>query len=252
VTQPRPLEATRVATPVAADTGRRFRSAATEFPHAVLSNGNYVTVVTTPAAIDRYRGRSITRDRRDATRDRAASSSTCATPERVPVVRHGPASGKEPQDYLVTLAPERVTFHRVDDSLATNLDIAVSTEETWKSGVCRSRTTAAGSARSTSRATRDRTGRAGAIWRIRLSASLFIENGYLPDRPRSGPAPARRTRRGRSVGRARAERGRPPYGALECETDRAASSAAAAVPTIRRRSTAVRFSNTAGARLIPF
>jgi cyclic beta-1,2-glucan synthetase len=35
----------------------------------------------------------------------------------------------EPQDYLVTLEPDRATFRRVDDDIATNLEIAVSTED---------------------------------------------------------------------------------------------------------------------------
>jgi cyclic beta-1,2-glucan synthetase len=132
VTQPRPLEATRVATPVAADNGRRFRSAATEFPHAAfLSNGNYVTVVTNAGGgSSRYRGRSITRDRRDATRD-PGGQFIYLRDARTGAVWSATAQpfGKEPQDYLVTMAPDRITFHRVDDGRAPNLDIAVSTED---------------------------------------------------------------------------------------------------------------------------
>ena len=132
VTQPRPLEATRAASPVSADALRRFRSAATQFPHAAfLSNGNYVTVITTAGGgSSRCRGRSVTRERRDGTcdpggqfiylRDVRTGSVWSATAQPF---------GTEPQDYLVTLAPERATFHRMDDGIATNMDIAVSTED---------------------------------------------------------------------------------------------------------------------------
>ena len=70
VTQPRPLEATRVVTPMAPDAVRRFRSPATRFPHAAfLSNGNYISIVThTGGGVSLCRGRSVTRSRRDATR----------------------------------------------------------------------------------------------------------------------------------------------------------------------------------------
>jgi cyclic beta-1,2-glucan synthetase len=132
VTQPRPLEATRVTTPMAADAVRRFRSPATRFPHAAfLSNGNYVSIVThTGGGVSLCRGRAVTRGRRDVTCDRGSQfiylrdvrtgSVWSATAQPTPA---------EPRDYIVTLAPERVTFRRVDDGIATNLEIAVSPED---------------------------------------------------------------------------------------------------------------------------
>src|SRR5205814_7742599 len=132
VSQPRPLEATRLATPAGTETIRRFKSASTPFPHAAfLSNGNYVSIVTNAGGgSSRWRGRAITRDRRDATtdpggqyiylRDVRTGNVWSATAQ--------PFAG-DPEDYLATLAPERATFHRVDDGIATNLDIAVSTED---------------------------------------------------------------------------------------------------------------------------
>ena len=132
VTQPRPLEATRVATPIAADAVRRFRSPATRFPHAAfLSNGNYVSIVThTGGGVSLCRGRSVTRGRRDVTCDRGSHfiylrdvrTGSVWSPTAQPTL-------VEPRDYIVTLAPERVTFRRVDDGIATNLEIAVSPED---------------------------------------------------------------------------------------------------------------------------
>ncbi len=132
VTQPRPLEATRVATPSGADAVRRFKSAMTQFPHAgFLSNGNYVSIITNAGGgSSRWRGRVVTRDRRDATTD-PAGQYIYLRDVRTGGVWSATAQpfGVDPQDYLVTLAPERASFHRVDDGIATNLDIAVSTED---------------------------------------------------------------------------------------------------------------------------
>ena len=132
VTQPRPLEATRVSMPVSTDAVRRFKSVSTHFPHAAfLSNGNYVSIITNSGGgSSRWRGRQVTRDRRDATRD-PGGQYIYLRDVRTGLVWSATAQpfGGEPQDYLVTLAPERATFHRVDDGIATNLDIAVSTED---------------------------------------------------------------------------------------------------------------------------
>jgi cyclic beta-1,2-glucan synthetase len=132
VTQPRPLEATRVAGPVAVATVRRFRSAATEFPHAAfLSNGNYVAIITNAGGGASFcRGRAVTRSRRDVTRD-PGSHFIYLRDVRTGSVWSATAqpAGTEPQDYHVTLAPDRATFHRLDDGIVTNLDIAVSTED---------------------------------------------------------------------------------------------------------------------------
>ena len=132
VTQPRPLEATRVAAPLAVDAVRRFRSPATGFPHAAfLSNGNYIAIVTNAGGgASLCRGRAVTRSRRDPTRD-PGSQFIYLRDVRTGSVWSATAQplSKEPADYLVTLAPERATFHRVDDGIATNLEIAVSTED---------------------------------------------------------------------------------------------------------------------------
>jgi cyclic beta-1,2-glucan synthetase len=76
ITQPRPLEATRVAAPIAVDAVRRFRSPATRFPHAAfLSNGNYIAIVTNAGGgASLCRGRAVTRGRRDPTRDHGSQS----------------------------------------------------------------------------------------------------------------------------------------------------------------------------------
>ncbi len=132
ITRPRPLEATRVAAPVAVDAVRRFRTPATQFPHAAfLSNGNYIAVVTNAGGgTSSYRGRSVTRSRRDPTRD-LGGSFIYLRDVRTGAVWSATAQPlrEEPQDYLVTLEPDRALFRRADDDIATNLEIAVSTED---------------------------------------------------------------------------------------------------------------------------
>jgi cyclic beta-1,2-glucan synthetase len=132
IAQPRPVEETRAAGPVPALALRRFRSPHTRFPHAqFLSNGNYTAVVTNAGGGASFcRGRAVTRDREDPTcdpgsqflylRDVRSGSVWSATfhPTR-----------KEPETYVVTFLPEKATFHRRDDDVATQLDIAVSTED---------------------------------------------------------------------------------------------------------------------------
>ena len=120
-------------TPIAVDAVRRFRSPATRFPHAAfLSNGNYVSIVTNSGRRRELVPRPL-RHARPARRDArpaAASSSTCGMCEPGPSGRRRRSrSIVEPRDYLVTLAPERATFHRVEDGIATNLEIAVSPED---------------------------------------------------------------------------------------------------------------------------
>ncbi|MEP7308093.1 MAG: glucoamylase family protein [Acidobacteriota bacterium] len=132
VMQPRPVEATRITGPIAVDALRRFRSPTTAFPHATfLSNGHYVAIVTNAGGGASFcRGRSVTRDGRDATRDpvnhciylRDARSGSVWSPTGQPF-------NSDPQDYLVTLAPERAAFHLLHEGIATNLEIAVSPED---------------------------------------------------------------------------------------------------------------------------
>ena len=132
ITQPRPVEETRVAGPLPALAIRRFRSPHTRFPHAqFLSNGNYTAVVTNAGGGASFcRGRAITRYRQDSTcdpgshflylRDVRSGSVWSAT--------FHPTS-KEPEEYVVTFLPEKATFQRRDDDIATQLDVAVSTED---------------------------------------------------------------------------------------------------------------------------
>ncbi len=132
LTQPRPLEATRVSAPVAVDAVRRFRSAATRFPHATfLSNGNYVSIVTSAGGgASTCRGRSVTRSRPDATCD-TGSQFIYLRDVRDGAVWSATARpmSAEPADYVATLGPERATFRRTTDGIATNLEITVSPED---------------------------------------------------------------------------------------------------------------------------
>jgi cyclic beta-1,2-glucan synthetase len=132
ITRPRPVEETRVAGPTPALAVRRFRSAHTAFPYAqFLSNGSYTTVVTNAGGGASFcRGRAVTRHREDPTRDpgsqflylRDVRSGALWSATYQPIA-------KEPDDYVVTFLAEKATFHRRDDDIATQLDIAVSTED---------------------------------------------------------------------------------------------------------------------------
>jgi cyclic beta-1,2-glucan synthetase len=131
-TVPRPLDEMHVAGPVPAVSLRRYRSAATAFPHAqFLSNGSYVTVVTNAGGgASSWRGLSVTKSRHDATRDPGSQFIYLRD------VRNGSVwsatyhpTAQEPDDYLVTFLPERATVRRRDDEVSTELDVAVSTED---------------------------------------------------------------------------------------------------------------------------
>jgi cyclic beta-1,2-glucan synthetase len=132
IAQPRPVEETRVAGPLPALAIRRFRSPHTRFAHAqFLSNGNYTTVVTNAGGGASFcRGRAVTRHREDPTADpgsqylylrdvrSGATWSATFQPTRA-----------EPDDYVVTFLPEKATFRRRDHDIATQLDVAISTED---------------------------------------------------------------------------------------------------------------------------
>ncbi len=132
ITRPRPVEETRMAGPAPALAARRFRSPHTLFPHAqFLSNGNYTAVVTNAGGGASFcRGRAVTRHREDPTRDpgsqflylRDVRSGAVWSATYQPIA-------KEPEDYVVTFLAEKATFRRHDDDIATQLDIAVSTED---------------------------------------------------------------------------------------------------------------------------
>jgi cyclic beta-1,2-glucan synthetase len=131
VAQPRPAEETRVAGAMPALAVRRFRSPHTLFPHAqFLSNGSYTAVVTNAGGGASFcRGRVVTRHREDPTRDpgsqflylRDVRSGSVWSATFQPTLR-------EPEDYVVTFLPEKARFRRRDDDIATQLEIAVSTE----------------------------------------------------------------------------------------------------------------------------
>ena len=132
ITQPRPLEESRVAAPAPPGGVRRLRSPHTRYPHAqFLSNGNYTAVVTNAGGGASFcRGRAVTRHRQDPTRDvggqylylRDVRSGTTWSATHQPV-------GREAEEYLVTFQPEKATFRRRDDGIVTRLEIAVSTED---------------------------------------------------------------------------------------------------------------------------
>ncbi|MGH9388167.1 MAG: glucoamylase family protein, partial [Vicinamibacteria bacterium] len=135
MTRARPAEETRVAAAVPAAAVRRYRSPHTPFPHAqFLSNGNYIAVVTNSGGGASFcRGRAVTRYREDSTRDpgsqflylRDVRSGSVWSATYQPLA----PLGKEPEDYFVSFLSEKATFHRRDDDVATQLDIAVSTED---------------------------------------------------------------------------------------------------------------------------
>ncbi|HTT67856.1 MAG TPA: glucoamylase family protein [Gemmatimonadales bacterium] len=132
ITQPRPAQETRVTAPVSAVAVRRFRSPHTRFPHAqFLSNGTYTAIVTNAGGgASVCRGRAVTRYGEDPTRDLGSQFLYLRD------VRSGSVwsaayhpTDREPEEYLVTFRAERAVFSRVHEDIATQLDIAVSTED---------------------------------------------------------------------------------------------------------------------------
>jgi cyclic beta-1,2-glucan synthetase len=130
--QPRPLDEMRVVASPPAVAMRQYRSPHTVFPHAqFLSNGNYATIVTNGGGgASFWHGLAVTQSRRDATRDPGSQFVYLRD------VRSGAVwsaayhpTAAEPDEYLVEFRPERATFRRHDDQIATQLDVAVSTED---------------------------------------------------------------------------------------------------------------------------
>ena len=131
VRQRRPEDDVRVIAPPPPPV-RRYRTASTAFPHAqFLSNGRLVSVVTNAGGGSLVRdGVAVTRSRRDVTLDPGStyiylrdvwSGDVWSATYRPTAV--------EPDDYLVTLRPDRATFRRRDGTIVSQLDIAVSTED---------------------------------------------------------------------------------------------------------------------------
>ena len=130
--QPRPLDEMRVIAPAPATPLRRYRSPHTVSPHAqFLSNGNYVTIVTNAGGGSSFcRGLAVTQSRRDPTRDPGSQFVYLRDVRSGSVwsATYHPTSA-EPDDYLVEFRAARATFRRHDADIATQLDIAVSTED---------------------------------------------------------------------------------------------------------------------------
>ena len=132
ITQPRPVEETRVAPVAPAVAQRRLHSPQTQFPHTqFLSNGNYTAVVTNAGGGASFcRGRAVTRCRRDATRDPGGQYLYLRDVRSGAVwsAAHHPV-GRAAEEYRVTFQPEKAIFRRRDDDIVTKLEIAVSTED---------------------------------------------------------------------------------------------------------------------------
>jgi cyclic beta-1,2-glucan synthetase len=132
VVQPRPDDETRIAAPMPAMAVRRFRSPHTGFPHAqFLSNGSYTAVVTNAGGgASTWRGRAVTRHQLDTTRDpgsqllylRDVRSGSVWSATYHPI-------GRDADEDVATFTPERATFQRRFDGIATQLDVAVSPED---------------------------------------------------------------------------------------------------------------------------
>ncbi len=130
--EPRPLDHMRVPVPVQSLPSRHYRSAHTAFPHTqFLSNGHYVTAVTNAGGgASEWRGLPVTRCRCDVTRDAEGQFIYLRDVRSGAVWSAGlQPSLKEPDDYAVTFSADRASFRRRDDGIATELDIAVSTED---------------------------------------------------------------------------------------------------------------------------
>ncbi len=111
---------------------RRYRSAVTPAPQAqLLSNGAYVVAVTNAGGgASSFRGLAVTRWRRDATCDPASQALYLRDVRSGAVwsATHQPTC-VEAEEYVATFHPDKATFQRIDDDLATQLDIAVSPED---------------------------------------------------------------------------------------------------------------------------
>ena len=131
-TIPRVAEEVRVPATVSAVPVRRYRTPHTAMPHGqFLSNGAYVTVITNAGGgSSSWRGRAVTRWRRDATTDptgqaiylRDVASGTVWSAAYQP-------AAIEPDEYLVTFTSDKATLRRRDGDITTQLDVAVSPED---------------------------------------------------------------------------------------------------------------------------
>ena len=130
-TVPRPLDEMRVSPPTPAVPLRRYRTPHTTYPHTqFLSNGKYISSVTNAGGgASSCQGVAVTRTRQDSTCDygsqflylRDVRSGAVWSPTYHPTRRQA-------EDYTAVFLPEKATFARRDDDIATQLEIAVSTE----------------------------------------------------------------------------------------------------------------------------
>jgi cyclic beta-1,2-glucan synthetase len=133
ISRPRPAEESHAPPPgMPAAAARRFRSPHTPFPQAhVLSNGNFMSVVTNAGGGALLGAqRCLTRRRDDRTGDpgslflylRDVRSGLVWSATYQP-------TGREPEDYKAVFLPDRAVFHRRDDGIESQLEIAVSPED---------------------------------------------------------------------------------------------------------------------------
>jgi cellobiose phosphorylase len=133
ISRPRPAEESHEPPPgMPAAAARRFRSPHTPAPQAhFLSNGNLVTVVTNAGGgAVLGRGLSVTRRRDDRSSD-PASLSIYLRDVRSGLVWSATyqPTAREPEDYRAVFLPDRAVFHRRDDGIESQLEIAVSPED---------------------------------------------------------------------------------------------------------------------------
>jgi cyclic beta-1,2-glucan synthetase len=111
---------------------RRYRSPHLPVPHAqFLSNGAYVAAVTSAGGgASLWRGRAVTRWRRDATCDPTSQAIYLRDVRNGAIWSAGyQPTAAEPDDYLVTFHPDKATLQRRDGDVTTQLEIAVSPED---------------------------------------------------------------------------------------------------------------------------
>ena len=111
---------------------RRYGSAQTLSPRChLLSNGSYVLMLTNGGGgFSRHQQIALTRWREDVTTD--AWGTFCYVRDRETGDLWSTAyqpTGREPDDYEVIFAPDRVVFRRVDGEIETRTEIVVSPED---------------------------------------------------------------------------------------------------------------------------
>jgi cyclic beta-1,2-glucan synthetase len=111
---------------------RRFLSAHQPIPHTqLLSNGRYAVMMTAAGSgYSRWRGLAVTRWREDATSDHWGSYIFLRDVETGAVWSAGyQPTGAEPDRYDATFFEDRVEIVRIDGSITTKLEVAVSPED---------------------------------------------------------------------------------------------------------------------------